>query len=92
MILSDDAVRQYHADGYYLARGFFDAQEIDLLKRSAKEDNELDKRSFGRADGEGGIVRLSLWNHPGDGIYGMPYWWMAGPSSQCCAPRHYSRT
>jgi hypothetical protein len=25
----------------------------------------------GRADGEGGVVRLSLWNHPGDGIYGM---------------------
>ncbi len=70
-ILSDEAVRQYHADGYYLARGFFDATEIDLLKRSAKEDHELDRRSFGRADGEGGIVRLSLWNHPGDGIYGM---------------------
>ena len=51
--------------------GFFDAEEIDLLKRSAKEDNELDQRSFGRADGEGGVVRLSLWNHPGDGIYGM---------------------
>ena len=70
-ILSDAAVREYHADGYYLARGFFDAEEIDLLHRSAKEDNELDKRSFGRADGEGGVVRLSLWNHPGDGIYGM---------------------
>jgi len=70
-ILCDTAIRQYHDDGFTLARGFFDAQEIDLLKRSAKEDNELDKRSFGRADGEGGVVRLSLWNHPGDGIYGM---------------------
>jgi ectoine hydroxylase len=71
VILSDDAVQQYHADGYHLARAFFDAEEIGLLRRAAKEDNELDKRSFGRADGEGGIVRLSLWNHPGDGIYGM---------------------
>ncbi|MBA4186952.1 MAG: phytanoyl-CoA dioxygenase family protein [Planctomycetaceae bacterium] len=70
-ILSDDAVRQYHADGYTLARGFFDPAEIELLKRSAKHDNVLDKQSFGRADGEGGVVRLSLWNHPGDGIYGM---------------------
>ena len=26
---------------------------------------------LGRADGEGGTVRLSLWNHPGDTIYGM---------------------
>src|SRR5262249_38968085 len=71
IILSAAQVQQYHEDGYYLARGFFDAEEIGLLLRSAKEDNELDKRSFGRADGEGGVVRLSLWNHPGDGIYGM---------------------
>ena len=56
-ILSDDAVARYHASGHHLARGFFDAEEIDLLRRSAKEDNDLDKRSFGRADGEGGVVR-----------------------------------
>lgn len=70
-VLSDAQVAQYHADGYVLAHRLFDADEIGLLFRAAKEDNELDKRSFGRADGEGGVVRLSLWNHPGDGIYGM---------------------
>jgi len=70
-ILSDAAVRQYHTDGYTLVQGLFDREEIDLLSRTAREDNDLDKRSFGRADGEGGVVRLSLWNHPGDGIYGM---------------------
>jgi ectoine hydroxylase len=70
-VLTDDAVREYHDRGFYVARGLFDRDEIDLLHRAAKEDHELDKRSFGRADGEGGTVRLSLWNHPGDGIYGM---------------------
>src|SRR5438477_6457534 len=70
-ILSGTAVAEYHARGFYLARGLFDRDEIELLHRAAKEDHELDKRSFGRADGEGGTVRLSLWNHPGDGIYGM---------------------
>jgi hypothetical protein len=70
-MLSDHQVRQYHDDGYILAKSLFDAEEVGLLSRAAKEDNELDKRSFGRADGEGGVVRLSLWNHPGDGIYGM---------------------
>ncbi len=69
--LTPEQVARYHEDGYVLARGFFDAQEIDLLRRSAREDRELDSHSFGRADGEGGVVRLSLWNHPGDGIYGM---------------------
>jgi ectoine hydroxylase-related dioxygenase (phytanoyl-CoA dioxygenase family) len=61
----------YHREGYLIVRGLFDAAEIDLLRRAAKEDRELDRHSFGRADGEGGTVRLSLWNHPGDGIYGM---------------------
>jgi Phytanoyl-CoA dioxygenase (PhyH) len=70
-LLSDADLSAYHDSGYHLARGLFDRDEIDLLHRAAKEDHELDKRSFGRADGEGGTVRLSLWNHPGDGIYGM---------------------
>lgn len=70
-LLSDAALVEYHSRGFHLARGLFDRDEIELLHRAAKEDHELDKRSFGRADGEGGTVRLSLWNHPGDGIYGM---------------------
>jgi Phytanoyl-CoA dioxygenase (PhyH) len=70
-VLSDAAVAEYHARGFHVAQGLFDRDEIDLLSRAAKEDHDLDKRAFGRADGEGGKVRLSLWNHPGDGIYGM---------------------
>jgi len=71
MPLSDADVRHYHEAGYTVARGLFTTAEIGLLSRAAKEDSELDRRSFGRADGEGGVVRLSLWNQPGDGVYGM---------------------
>jgi ectoine hydroxylase-related dioxygenase (phytanoyl-CoA dioxygenase family) len=70
-VLTDEQADHYHEDGYVLVPGFFDAEEADLLRRAAREDHELDRRAFGRADGEGGKVRLSLWNHPGDGIYGM---------------------
>lgn len=69
--LTPEEVRQYRQDGYVLVRGMFDADEIELLRRSAKEDKALDDHAFGRADGAGGTVRLSLWNHPGDEIYGM---------------------
>ena len=69
--LDDKQVAEYHREGFCIVRGFFNPEEIDLLRRAAKEDRELDMHSFGRADGEGGTVRLSLWNHPGDGIYGM---------------------
>jgi ectoine hydroxylase len=70
-ILSDDQAARYHDDGFVLVANFFDVEEIDLLSRAAKEDHELDRRAFGRADGEDGKVRLSLWNHPGESIYGM---------------------
>jgi hypothetical protein len=69
--LNEHQVREYEQNGFVLAENFFDAGEIGLLRRAAKEDRELDQHSFGRADGEGGTVRLSLWNHPGDTLYGM---------------------
>ncbi|MHB1022244.1 MAG: phytanoyl-CoA dioxygenase family protein [Acidobacteriaceae bacterium] len=70
-IISDREVLQYHEDGYILVKRMLDAAEIDLLGRAAREDRVLDQHSFGKADGEGGTVRLSLWNHPTDTMYGM---------------------
>ncbi len=67
--LSAEQLTRYERTGYLLADAMFDAVEIGLLLRSAKEDRALDEHSFAKEDGEGGQVRLSLWNHPGDGIY-----------------------
>jgi hypothetical protein len=64
-------LREFQTSGFVLTRGFFDPEEVSLLSRAAKEDRELDQHSYGAADGEGGTVRLSLWNHPGDTLYGM---------------------
>lgn len=69
--ITEEQVRRYHEDGYILVEGMFRAEEIELLGRAAREDRALDQHSFGKGDGEGGTVRLSLWNHPGDTVYGM---------------------
>lgn len=69
--LRDELKPEYERNGYVLVKGMFDSEEIGLLRRAAKEDRQLDQHSFGRGDGEGGTVRLSLWNHPGDTLYGM---------------------
>ncbi|WP_435008222.1 phytanoyl-CoA dioxygenase family protein [Tundrisphaera lichenicola] len=69
--LTPDQIARYERAGSLLVPSLFDAEEIGLLLRASREDRALDAHSFGRADGEGGRVRLSLWNHPGDGIYGM---------------------
>jgi ectoine hydroxylase len=68
---SEKDTSEFENNGYILVKSLFDEEETALLKKSAVEDRELDKHSFGRNDGEGGTVRLSLWNHPGDNIYGM---------------------
>ena len=49
----------------------FSAEQIRLLRETAKQDRAHDQHAMVRDDGEGGAVRLSLWNHPGEGIYGM---------------------
>ena len=69
--ISDQQALEYREQGFTLAKGLFERDEVDLLRRAAKEDRDLDQHSFSRADGEGGQVRLSLWNHPGDTLYGM---------------------
>ena len=69
--ISKDLVAEYRQKGYVIIRGMFDAEEIGLLRRASKEDKALDDHAFGRNDGEGHTVRLSLWNHPGDTLYGM---------------------
>jgi phytanoyl-CoA dioxygenase PhyH len=69
--LTDEQVVEYRQKGYVFARGMFDPEEIGLLLRAAKEDRVLDRHSFAKDDGAGNQVRLSLWNHPGDTLYGM---------------------
>jgi len=69
-MITEKQIETYKRDGYLLLKNLFDTEEIGLLKKAALADRELDKRSYGRADGEGGTVRLSIWNHPGNNIYG----------------------
>ena len=69
--LSVTQLEQFQRDGYIILRSLFDAEEIELLGRAAKDDRILDQNSFGRNDGSGGNIRLSLWSDPGDNLYGM---------------------
>ena len=69
-MLTQAEVDFYLTKGYVFVPSLFSSVEIDRLRSAAKSDQELDVHAFDRNDGEGGSVRLSLWNHPGDDIYG----------------------
>jgi hypothetical protein len=70
-LFTPDDLARYATDGYLIVRGLFSPEEIRLLGETARADHALDQAAVARDDGEGNKVRLSLWNHPGDGIYGM---------------------
>lgn len=61
----------FNENGYLLVPGLFSKEEITHLSDKAHSDHHLDKASTSMDDGKGNAVRLSLWNHPGEGIYGM---------------------
>jgi ectoine hydroxylase len=69
--LTEEECDRYTEDGYLLIKEMLSREEVDLLGKAAREDRILDQHSYAKADGEGGTVRLSLWNHPTDTIYGM---------------------
>ena len=69
--LSQEQLGEFHDSGYLLVRNLFGNEEISLLGETARNDQIMDKSSSTMDDGKGNDVRLALWNHPGDGIYGM---------------------
>jgi len=44
---------------------------MDLLLQTARSDQSMLSHNYPVKDGEGRQSRLSLWNHPGEDIYGM---------------------
>ncbi len=70
-VLSEQQIADYQRDGFVFVRQLFSGEEIGLLGETARNDHALDQASSSRDDGSGNDVRLSLWNHPGEGIYGM---------------------
>lgn len=69
--LTPTQVEQFELDGYLAVENLFDAEELELMLRVAKEDRLLHEHAYGRKDTQGRESRLSLWNHPGDDLFGI---------------------
>jgi hypothetical protein len=69
--LTDEEVLQFHVDGYLFAEQFLDAEETSLLQQACRTDALLQQNAMDVKDSSGRRTNLSLWNHPGNDIYGM---------------------
>jgi hypothetical protein len=68
---TEEEVVQFHVDGYLFVEEFLDAEETRLLREACRADQLLQQHAMDVKDSSGRRTNLSLWNHPGDDIYGM---------------------
>jgi len=69
--LSEEQVKQFDRDGYLICRAYYDREEMELLLKTARADHTMLDHNIPIKDSKGRSSKLSLWNHPGDDIYGM---------------------
>ncbi|MGF1583027.1 MAG: phytanoyl-CoA dioxygenase family protein [Gemmataceae bacterium] len=69
--INDDQIAQFEKDGFVIAHQLLSPEEVELLGHIARADQAQKDTAYGRADGEGGVVQLTVENDvPQDTIYG----------------------
>jgi ectoine hydroxylase-related dioxygenase (phytanoyl-CoA dioxygenase family) len=68
--LTVEQITDFHRDGYLFVEQFLDAEETRLLQETCRADSLLQQHAMDVRDSAGRRTNLSLWNHPGDDIYG----------------------
>lgn len=61
----------FSRDGYVFVRKLLSAGEVELLLDTARADRAVESEALRRADGEGGVTRLHLWNRLADDVYSV---------------------
>ena len=68
--LTQAQIDQFSQDGYLVIRHLLDEQETALTLQAARQDEAMRINAMSVIDTKGRTTNLSLWNHPGDDIYG----------------------
>jgi len=68
--LSPAQLAAYREDGYLIVPAYFDAEETKIIRDTARADQTLYSQAFNVDDTQGKPARISLWNHPGDNLWG----------------------
>jgi ectoine hydroxylase len=67
--LKHDQLEQFQRDGYVLIERLFDSDEVDLLLRIAKADQQIMQRALERRDGSSGVSKLWLTDQLGEDVF-----------------------
>ena len=69
--ITDTQIQDFNRDGFLFVPNFFDAEEVDILLTTARNDGRTHKRAHGIEDASGRSSKLTFWNHPGNDVFGQ---------------------
>lgn len=69
--LTPEEIARFSTDGFLFVESLLDREEVGLLRDACRQDAVLQKHAMAVRDSQGRRTNLSLWNHPGDDIYGV---------------------
>ena len=69
--LSIEQVNNFLNDGFLIIPNLLDAEETKLLLNAANDDPMMKENVFNVSDRKGQTSQMTLWNHPGDDLWGM---------------------
>ncbi|MFN3158455.1 MAG: phytanoyl-CoA dioxygenase family protein [Rubinisphaera brasiliensis] len=70
-LLSSADMARWEEDGYLLVENLLSPEETELLQRTCRADAALSQAAMDVRDASGRKTNLSLWNDPGDDLYGL---------------------
>lgn len=69
--VSEEQIDDFNQNGYIVSKGLFDSEEVKLLLDTARHDAAMNANAREIGDASGQSIKLALWNHPGDDIFGL---------------------
>ena len=69
--LSPEQVNNFLTDGFLVIPNLLDAEETELLLAAAMVDPLMKENVFDVSDRRGQTSQMTLWNHPGNDLWGM---------------------
>jgi hypothetical protein len=67
---NSEQIELFNKDGYLFIESFLDSEETSFRQEACRKDATLQNHAMAVRDAEGRKTNLTLWNHPGEDIYG----------------------
>lgn len=68
--LQSQQIREFEEHGFLIVKSLLTSDETALVLQAAREDEAVRSNAMDVVDTQGRTTHLSLWNHPGDDVYG----------------------